>query len=166
MDLEGSSFCPEPSTGIPLVPLIVTASSPSQTRRWQVLMASTGMRVRRPDDELQNHELPAIHVHVEDAEVWLTWVRPSEDLTTLRDSLKRWWWEAQDWVERTGNTPHSVARFELHQRLLAGLYDRGFEPIGRTGNVHWLEFQDKDWRTIADVVALVVRRVSSGESLD
>lgn len=150
----------------PLIPAVVTAADEAQTRRWQVLLASTGIRVCRPDEELEGHELPAIHIHIEDAEAWLTWVRPASDLNTLRNSLKQWWWETQDWVERNGNQPHDVARFELHQRLLAGLYHRGFEPTGRSGNLHWLEFQERDWRTTADVIALIVRRVSAGESLD
>ena len=166
MDLEGSSFCPDPATGVDLLPLIVTAASPSETRRWQVLMASTGMWVCRPGEEVQSHEVPTIHVHVEEDMAWLTWVRPTRDLRALSDQLKRWWWETQEQVELNGNRPDDVSRFELHQRMLSGLYSRGFETGGVFGNLRWLEFRDRDWRIIADSSALIVRRVSSGEGLD
>ena len=94
MDLDGSCPYPDPSTGFTLPPLIVTASSPSQTRRWQVLLASTGMRVARPAEVLSGDELPALHAHIESHDAWLTWVRPAEGIAALEVALKRWWWSA------------------------------------------------------------------------
>ena len=142
-------------------PLIVTAWSPEQTRRWPVLLASTGLRIARPGEELRDGDLPAIHVHIEPYDAWLTRVCPAEDHAAFEESLKRWWWSADAWLERTGRRSEDVERFEGYARMLSGLFNLGWGPVGEPGNVKWLEFTDRaqplDWRIVADAIAAAVR---------
>lgn len=148
-----------PSTSNP--PLVVTAWSTEQTRRWPVLLASVGLRIARPGEELRGADLPALHVHIEPHDAWLSWIRPAGDRDAYEQSLRCWWWSADAWLEGTGRRPADVARFEGYARLLSALFQLGWEPAGEPGNLRWLEFTERgrplDWRIVADSIAAVVR---------
>lgn len=142
-------------------PLIVTAWSSEQTRRWPVLLASVGLRVARPEDVLRREDMPALHVHIDSHDVWLTKVVPTAGRCEWEQSMEDWWQKVHRWLDCNGrNDSSTVERFNGYAEVLSGLFEFGWEPLRGNDILTWVEFPDHsgrpDWRMVADTIAAVV----------
>lgn len=148
--------------GVDPIPVVVTADSPEQTRRWQVLLASKELRVLRDGEHPPGR---VISVHVEPHDVWVSWVRPAEDITALWDRLEKRWHNNELWLDQNGRQDRHVELHHAWGRMLHGLADRGYTMVANPGDIRWLEFttrdQHIDWRLKADIVAELVWRASA-----
>jgi len=157
----------DPPDGVLPIPLVVTAESPEETRRWQVLLASKQLNVLRGPAPAGGGA-PVISIHVEHHDVWLSWVQPAEDVRALRESLRRRREYNELWLDQHGRMEHHVAKNQAWGRIMDSLADLGYAMVTRPGNILWLQFtkrdQSIDWRLKADVIAELVWRESIGET--
>jgi hypothetical protein len=147
--------------------VVVTADSPGETRRWQVLLASKKLNVLRGAAPAGGGA-PVISIHVEHHDVWLSWVQPAEDVRALRESLRARWDNCELWLEQNGRLEQHVERHEEWGRMLHGLAELNYAMVTRPGNIRWIRFtthdQAIDWRLKADIIAELVWRESAGET--
>lgn len=151
--------------GVDPLPLVATAHTPEETRRWQVLLASKEMWVLRPGETPGRHAR-LIGVHVEPHDVWLSWIEPATDLGWLQRRLDHRWELNELWLDQHGRMPAHVERHHAWGRMLSNLADRGYAMVDGPGNIRWLNFtardQHIDWRLKADIIAELVWRESAG----
>ena len=156
-----------PPDGALPIPVIVTAESPEETRRWQVLLASKELNVLR-EPAPAGGGVPVISVHIEHHDVWLSWVQPAADPAALWEKLRTRWDNCEMWLDEHGRMEHHVERHQAWGRMMHGLAERGYSMVTRPGNIRWLQFtkrdQGIDWRLKADVIAELVWRESAGET--
>jgi len=137
----------------PLV--VVTAATPERTRRWHVLVASTGLRVHRRGDDIDAADLPIIAVYIDDHDAWLSWAEPC-DRTDVRRRLRLARRRSEQWLSSTGRQADDVAKHRAWDAALTTLCDAGFGVPGSPGDAGWVEIRDRDelvdWRMMADAV--------------
>jgi hypothetical protein len=155
-----------PDDALP-IPLVVTAESPEETRRWQVLLASKKLNVLRGSAPAGGG-VPVISIHVEHHDVWLSWVQPAANPAELRESLRERWKTCEMWLDQNGRLEQHVERHEAWGRMLHGLAELDYAMVTRPGNVRWIRFTTRDqaidWRLKADIIAELVWRESAGET--
>lgn len=148
----------------PLIPIVVTAPTPQLCRRWQVLLASTGMRVYRPGESYAMHELPAIAVHIEPHDVWMSWALPDDPRPEVLEMAIKCRATAEAWRARREAPEWNSERIAAWDRWFGTLRDMGFHVPGGPGDVGWLEFSERDstidWRDVAESAAIWVEHES------
>jgi len=156
-----------PPAGVLPIPLVVTAETPEETRRWQVLLASKQLNVLRGAAPAAGG-VPVISTHIEHHDVWMSWVQPAEDVHALRESLRRRRESNEQWLDQHGRMEHHVTKNQAWGRIMDSLADLGYAMVTRPGGIRWLQFtvrdQDIDWRLKADIIAELVWREGAGET--
>ena len=136
--------------GVAPIPVVVTAETAAETKRWRVLLASKELRVEHHD-------------------VWLSWIQPTDDPVALRQRLMERWQNGELWLDQHGRMEHHVERHRAWGRMLHGLAELGYTMVDKPGNIRWLQFTTRDehidWRLKADVIADLVWRESAGAGI-
>ena len=155
--------------GVAPIPVVVTAETAAETKRWRVLLASKELRVLRDSDIPDQPTAPVISVHVEHHDVWLSWIQPTDDPVALRQRLMERWQNGELWLDQHGRMEHHVERHRAWGRMLHGLAELGYSMVDKPGNIRWLQFTTRDehidWRLKADIIADLVWRESAGAGI-
>lgn len=146
----------------PLIPIVVTAGEESATRRWQVRLASNGMRVHRPGHVFAPRELPAIAVRIDVRDVWMTWALPHPSDPAHTEIARRLYEASNGWALRPNAPERTPQRAAVWDSWLLEAREAGFHLPGYPGDVRWLTFTEPvvDWRTVADTAAMVITEES------
>ena len=149
-------------SGEALIPIVVTSADEAATRRWQVLLASNGMRIYRPGNEFLHSELPAIAVRVEAADVWMSWTVPDLDTPVINKLVDEIQALSTGWADRPNAPERTAERYAMWKRWEVAMLAAGFALPGFPGDVRWISFTEAgpDWRTVADTAAAVIREES------
>jgi hypothetical protein len=141
---------------------VVTTEDYAMARTWRVRVASTGLRVYRPGDPVDERDVPVLAIHVCSHDAWLSWAEPC-DRTATAARLRRAQREAEAWLNSRGRPAEAVRKHRMWGDSLDALCRAGFGVGGSPGDAGWLEFDGDervDWRAMADAIRMAVDRAA------